>query len=348
MAADNPTKIIVGIHGVGTPAKNEVVENILEGYTRVYRDDETTSETISLQIEPDPHVYRGIQIRRFDETVQIWEVNWSDLKGLPEGKLGTALYALKAVVAMLQISDEGWQPRQKGITGKLFFGCLLRSYFCTFSLVAPLSMLALAFAFIQNNWLVAVLVLVAFGACIWYVLRRLLSVDRRFRFSFPVLVVGLLTALWVIWYPSNAPAALPWLIWIVGAIESILGTLALLAIVELLVHRLRAEKTFQNTWTVFISRAGMLILGVTMGSAVYGAVVNAIAFFLLGQLVSINAVVGKKYEIFETLYLQNIGYNLPQMEFINWLTTFGIGAFLVGGIGYQFYRISTLSCTRFC
>src|SRR5260370_36201516 len=33
------------------------------------------------------------------------------------------------------------------------------------------------------------------------------------------------------------------------------------------------------------------------------------------------------------------------MEFINWLTTFGIGAFLVGGIGYQFYRISTSSDT---
>jgi hypothetical protein len=70
------------------------------------------------------------------------------------------------------------------------------------------------------------------------------------------------------------------------------------------------------------------------------SIVNAVAFVLLNKLIDFNIVSGTSFHHFETIYLQHIGYHLAQMEFVNWLTTFCIGSFLVGGIGYQFLRIS--------
>jgi hypothetical protein len=147
MARDD-TNVIVAIHGVGSPAAGEVAQSVCEGYIRAYPTDAITTTPLLLAINPSPnsYTYRGLEVHRADATTQIWEVNWSDLKNLPKGKLGTALYALKAVVAMLQLSDKGWQPEQNGIAGKLISGALLRTYFCAFSLVTPLIMLAIAFA----------------------------------------------------------------------------------------------------------------------------------------------------------------------------------------------------------
>lgn len=347
MKADDAADIIVGIHGVGSPAAGEVVESICEGLSRAYPNDEITTRPLLLQIDPDPqhHAYRGVEVLGKGRTVQIWEVNWSDLKGLPNNKIGTALYALKAVVAMMQIGHRGWLRNHSGITGELFFGSLLRSYFCAISLVAPPIMLAIAFAFVQNNLFIAVTLLVAFATCVLIALLRLLTIDARFGLSFPVAIVGFAVALWMMTAEqAKAEQALPNLIKIVGALESLIGMLAFLAILELLVRRIRAKWTQSkepNTWTIFIARAGMLIVAVTMGVAVYASIVNALGFFALDKLRRIHVVADAKYIAFEKAYLCHIGYDLAHMEFINWLTTFSVGTFLVAGISYQFARISS-------
>jgi hypothetical protein len=134
-----------------------------------------------------------------------------------------------------------------------------------------------------------------------------------------------------------AEQILPKLIQIIGATESLIGFLAFLTIAELLIRRTLAKRTKgtePKTWTVFIARAGMVIMAVTMGAAVYAAFVNAIGFFLLDKLRHIHAVSGDKFDKFANLYLASVGYDLAPMELINWLTTFGIGTFLVTGIAY--------------
>jgi hypothetical protein len=83
----------------------------------------------------------------------------------------------------------------------------------------------------------------------------------------------------------------------------------------------------------------MAIVAVTMAAAVYASIVNAIGFFLLDKLRRIHVVSADKHKIVDNLYLTHIGYNLGQMELINWLTTFTVGTFLVAGIGYQIGRI---------
>jgi len=112
-----------------------------------------------------------------------------------------------------------------------------------------------------------------------------------------------------------------------------------------LIRRIRTKRSKSNepnTWTVFISRTGLVIVALTMGSAAYGAVVNAMGFFFLGKLlIPMHLVAKDKFNVFQELYLGSIGYNLAEMEFVNWLTTFSIGGFLVAGVGYQLFKIST-------
>jgi hypothetical protein len=110
MTAEDATQIIVGIHGVGSPDIGEVAQSIGQGYARANPGRELSTESSLLQIGEgtDSHVYQGIRISDCMQALQIWEVNWSDLKGLPKGKVGSAVYALKALIAMIQITDKGW------------------------------------------------------------------------------------------------------------------------------------------------------------------------------------------------------------------------------------------------
>jgi hypothetical protein len=199
---------------------------------------------------------------------------------------------------------------------------------------------------VQNNARVAIPLLVTFFTCALIVLWRTLAVDSRFRLSVLVLTVGFCLALVIVAVDVDveAPDFVASLIWTIGVMETFVGVIAFLTILEVLVRRIRAKRTKSaepNTWTIFISRTGMVIVALTMGSAAYGAIVNAMAFFLLSKLMPHHLVSEDRFDRFQELYLTNIGYHLAQMEFINWLTTFGIGAFLVTGIGYQLIRIST-------
>jgi hypothetical protein len=54
----------------------------------------------------------------------------------------------------------------------------------------------------------------------------------------------------------------------------------------------------------------------------------------LDKLFRVKVVSDIKFHSFEKIYLANIGYNLAQMEFINWLITFGVGVRLVSGTNY--------------
>jgi hypothetical protein len=264
LAKSDITDILVAVHGVGSPPPGEVAQNLCEGYARAYPDDEITTRSLLLRLEGDNqrgHIYRGIEIGTQRKTLQIWEVNWSDLKSLPDGKIGTALYALKALVAMMQITAKGWRPESKGVAGPLIFGAFVRIYFCAFSLMAPLVMLAIAFAFIQSNTVIGMIVLTAFAMCVFISLLQLLSVDRCFALAIPVFAVGMGIAAWLLFVDeATAKHTLPALIKVIGAIENLLGFIAFLALVELFIRHIvirhidatPAKSVNENTWTVFI------------------------------------------------------------------------------------------------
>ena len=348
MAANSAQRIIVGVHGVGSPAVGEVAQSICYGYARAHPNNEliTRSSLLHLNQGGGGHDYHCIEVQRGSETLEIWEVNWSDLKGLPDGKIGSAFYALKAIVAMMQITHKGWETKSTGVTGPLWCGALLRAYFCAFSLVAPLNMLLIAFAFIQDSPIIAVGIVAAFLACAIAVLLYLQTIDRLICFSLPFLVIGVLAALWIINDKDNAGLqTLPYLIATIGAIENVVGSIALLAVVELAIRFCVAKWNERTgcTWTVFITRAGMAIIAITMGAAAYTALVNAIGFYVLDKIKHAKLVSDGAFHDFEKIYLANIGYHLAQMEFINWVITFGVGTFLIAGIGYQLVRICTSS-----
>jgi hypothetical protein len=86
-----------------------------------------------------------------------------------------------------------------------------------------------------------------------------------------------------------------------------------------------------------------MILGVAIGAGAYGALVNAIGFYVLEKFYQWNLASKAAVKPFEELYLSYIGYDVAQLELINGATTFFIGIFLIAGISHQFIKISLSS-----
>ena len=95
--------------------------------------------------------------------------------------------------------------------------------------------------------------------------------------------------------------------------------------------------------TIFVTRAGIIILAVTFGAAVYGAFVHAAGFYALNNLTKWGMVDEQTVKSFGVLYLEHVGYNVAQMELINWATTFAVGAFLLSGMVFQLLAINLSS-----
>jgi hypothetical protein len=116
---------------VGSPSIGVVARDISQGYANAHPDYEirTDASNLSINIGSETHLYQAVRVTNTSEPVQIWEVNWSDLKGLPATAIGSALYALKTLIAMIQIADKGWDTQSPGVTGPLFTGYMLRAYF---------------------------------------------------------------------------------------------------------------------------------------------------------------------------------------------------------------------------
>ena len=112
-------RIVIGVHGVGSPLPGEVVQNIVEGYANAHPNCEVEKDAtiVAVAVDGHAHSYRGARIRDAEGGLQIWEVNWADLKGFPDTSVGSLLYALKAIVAMIQIGDKGWDASSSGATG---------------------------------------------------------------------------------------------------------------------------------------------------------------------------------------------------------------------------------------
>ena len=215
-----------------------MVRNITLGYTYAHLNAELEqySSTISLGTGPDEHVYHGIRISRARKSVQVWELNWSDLKGLLDGVVGTALYALKAIIAAIQISYKGWNTKSLGATGPLFFGFALRAYFCIFVLVAPINLLLVGYAYVQSNAPLAFVLVIVLAALVSAVLIWLAGIDRLVGFSLLFLFAGVFAALsLLIIDPSMKLQLIKYLLRFAGSIEGLLGLIVFFALAELLV-----------------------------------------------------------------------------------------------------------------
>jgi hypothetical protein len=308
--------IIIGIHGVGSPLIGAVAQNISQGYANAHPHDEVKMDDLSLSIKNDTkkHVYQGIRATNGSETVQIWEVNWSDLKGFPDSAIGTAFYALKSIVAMVQISDKGWDAESRGVTGPLFFGAVLRSYFCIFSLVAPLKLIA--YAYIQSNTAIAYVVILGSTIFISAVILWLRTVDRLVGFSLVFLGIGAFIAIWVVTFPSDANPVLHFSVRATGIVEGLLGAIVFCGLSELLIRWMNVNTIAgrnKATWTAFAARAGMMILGVAIGAAAYGTFVNAIGFYLIKKFFDWGLARESTFEQFGNLYLNHIGYDVAAL-----------------------------------
>jgi hypothetical protein len=125
-------QIIVGIHGVGSPSIGAVAQSIFVGFAKAHPHEELRQEKLFLCLDTGAgdHAYQGIGIDgRRPGTVQIWEVNWSDLKGFPDGVIGSLLYAMKTLVAMIQLGQTGWEEGSSGPTAALRTGFLFSGLF---------------------------------------------------------------------------------------------------------------------------------------------------------------------------------------------------------------------------
>ena len=65
-----------------------------------------------------------------------------------------------------------------------------------------------------------------------------------------------------------------------------------------------------------------------MAGGAYGALVNAMGFYSLSKLFDRRLADMSSFESFETIFLDNIGYNLANLEIINAGTTLVVGLFL--------------------
>jgi hypothetical protein len=100
-----------------------------------------------------------------------------------------------------------------------------------------------------------------------------------------------------------------------------------------------------NDLTVFVTRIGMIVLAVSIAASTYGALVNAVGFYILQQFFDWGLANEAGFKGFKDAYVHHIGYDLAQMELINGLTTFAVGVFLVVGITYHLVRISVAQDT---
>jgi len=343
-------EILIGVHGVGSPSIGVVARDISQGYANAHPKDEIKIDpsNLSIDVGTETHLYHGIRVTNASETIQIWEVNWSDLKGLPAGAIGSIFYALKTLIAMIQISDKGWNTESRGVTGPLITGSVLRTYFCLISLVAPLNLLMIAYAYMQSNRIVACAIILVSTAFLSALIYWLKGVDRLIAFSIFFLLMGALIAIWMLIVPSSAAPVLRFSIRATGVLEGLLGILVLVCLIELLLRLILARKArsaSEMDLTVFASRAGMVILAIALAAGAYGALVNAIGFYVLKRFFYWHLASQPAFEHFEKFYTKNIGYDLAQMELINGLTTFGVGLFLFAGISYQLVRINSSSNT---
>jgi hypothetical protein len=336
-------EIIIGVHGVGSPSVGVLARDISEGYANAHPHDEITtdSSTLSIPVGAETHLYQCIRVRRSSDTIHIWEVNWSDLKGLPSGSIGSVFYALKTLIAMIQISDKGWDTESRGVTGPLITGFILRRYFYLISLVAPPGFLLIAYAYIQSNIMVAYAIIVASTVLLATVIYWLKSVDRLIGFSALFLLANAIISIWMLIFSSSAQLLLRLSIQATGILEGILVALVLGCLVELVVRFVSERRAIsKNNITVFASRGGMIILAVSLAAGAYGALVNAVGFYILQRLFHWHLANPSAFATLQSLYLQYIGYDLAQMELINATITFGVGLFLLGGISYQLVRIN--------
>jgi hypothetical protein len=341
-----PSQILIGVHGVGSPPLGVVARDISQGYANAHPNDEINmdSSNLSIAVGADTHLYQGIRLTNATDRIQIWEVNWSDLKGLPAGAIGSAFYAVKTLIAMIQIGDKGWASPSHDVTGPLVTGHVLRTYFCLITLVAPLNLLMIAYAYMQSNKMVAVAIILASTALLSLIIFWLSTVDRLIGFSICFLLLGAVIALWILIFPSSADFLLRSSIQAMGTLEAVLGLLVLACLLELLkifvLVRKRGPKNEANL-TVFVSRGGMIILAISLAAGAYGALVNAIGFYMLQRFFHWHLADPSAFARFEHAYMRCIGYDLAQVELVNGTTTFAVGLFLIAGMSYQLLRVST-------
>ena len=144
LAASDGEPIIVGIHGVGSPAVGEVARAIAQGFAASAYPSTGTVTAPSIVVLNQPSSgqgtkYFGIHMHGArKEHRMIWEVNWSDLKGFPDNALGTALYAIKALIAMIQISHRGWNDTW-GISGSYLHGAHIQTVHLCFCPIHAIS-----------------------------------------------------------------------------------------------------------------------------------------------------------------------------------------------------------------
>jgi hypothetical protein len=282
-------QILVGVHGVGSPSIAVVARDISQGYANAHPNDEIRADASNLSIDvgTEAHLYQGVRLTNSGEAVQIWEVNWSELKGLPATAIGSAFYALKTLLAMIQISDKGWDTESRGITGPLLTGFVLRMYFCTFSLIAPLNLLMVAYAYVQSNKPVFYGIILAFTVFVTTIIFWLTCVEHLTRYSLITLAAGDFLAIWLA-SGNSSDALLQFSIVATSILELLLGDIVLVCLLELLIRFIllrRVGAAIVGELTVYASRAGMVILAVTILVSAYGVLVNAAGFYLLEKFV---------------------------------------------------------------
>ena len=110
-------------------------------------------------------------------------MNWGDLKGLPDTAIGSLFYAVKALMATVQLSDAGWNEHSKTVDGPLIFGSLMRGYFCIVALIAPVDLFLIAYAYSQSQSSIACATIILVSLLASMVVWRLRSIDRLIAYA---------------------------------------------------------------------------------------------------------------------------------------------------------------------
>jgi hypothetical protein len=339
------TRTIVAIHGVGSPAIGDIAKEVIGGFDQ--SDRRQVWETID-KAHRNPelykdrpgaggtHKYKLVTIGKPGQEVRILEINWSDLKQFPKSPWGVPLFALKMLLAMVQVTAMGYGKTQRGVGAPLKAGSLLRAYFGAFSITLPICVAIITFSdAIQATWLALVLA-VAFALVAIAAQFFLVKLEGWMAAGYLVVAVATIAGLCIALDFGPRQQIVETGYAAIGYLELAVGPILGLALAELLWQFLRSRSRTRDTWTQFATRAALMVLPVALVTAGYGAVVNAFTFTILERagLLSPDLVIPR--DILNANYLRGIGYSVAFLELVNGWVTFIVGWYFFFGIGFWF------------
>jgi hypothetical protein len=317
---------IVAVHGVGHPPLGSVVKELASGLVNKGPEPGVRSFTLG------DHQFPTIDLRDQGLEMELYEVNWSDLKRPPRRVGPLLLFLINTLLSMVQLSQSGWRGDNKGAAGASRFGTAYRWVFLGIALFVPLVPAALLQAYVTPDprlALASIILVALFGLALTFWLRR----------SDPILYAGYLwsvaslaAGLLLLNSRDRAENFIGWTTSAAIVINLVLGCCAALAMGEVIVKYFRDRKQTTEPFRTLLVRLTFFILPVVLLLGGVGSLFTATNLYLTDKLAVLRLVDGEKFTQWGKLFERHLRYNLAFLEVVNSALTLLIGSVLVLGM----------------